>query len=103
MADVSAVAQIETDKIELQAPANILKIDDPPNFQTHVGNGQSEKPTATATFEPDIGGDRFAEHFVVLKNFTRPFINLHLMRHNSADIGTTNMTSVNFTTWQRKS
>ena len=29
---VSAVAQKELDRIQQQAPSNILKIDDPPNF-----------------------------------------------------------------------
>ena len=52
---VSAIAQKELDRIQQQAPFNILKIDDPPNFQIQVANGQLEKPTATATLKFDIG------------------------------------------------
>ena len=36
---VSAIAQTELDRIKQQAPSNILKIDDPPNFQIQVANG----------------------------------------------------------------
>ena len=46
---VSAIVQKELDRIKQQAPSNMLKIDEPPNFQTQVGNGQLEKPIATAT------------------------------------------------------
>ena len=62
---VSAIAQKELDRIQQQAPSNILKIDDPPNFQIQVANGQLEKLTATATLKFDIGDHIFAEHFVV--------------------------------------
>ena len=41
---VSALAQKEFDRIKQQSPSNILKIDDPPNFQNQVANGQLEKP-----------------------------------------------------------
>ena len=37
--------------IKAETPNNILKIDDPPNFQIQVANGQLKKPTATATLE----------------------------------------------------
>ena len=67
---VSAIAQKELDRIKQQAPSIILKIDDPPNFQIQVANGQLEKPTATATLKFDIGDHIFAEHFVVMKNLT---------------------------------
>ena len=67
---VSAIAQKELDRIKQQSPSNILKIDDPPNFQIQVANGQLEKPTATATLNFDIGDQIFAEHFVVMKNLT---------------------------------
>ena len=86
---VSAIAQNELDRIKQQSPSNILKIDDPPNFQIQVANGQLEKPTATATLKFDIGDHIFAEHFVVMKNLTRPIIGLHFMRHNSVVIDTT--------------
>ena len=46
---VSAIAQRELDRIQQQAPSNIQKIDDLPNFQIQVANSQLEKPTATAT------------------------------------------------------
>ena len=83
---VSAKAQNELDRIKQQSPSNVLKIDDPPNFQIQVANGQLEKPTATATLKFDIGGHIFAEHFVVMKNLTGPIMGL---RHNSVVIDTT--------------
>ena len=86
---VSAIAQKELDRIKQQSPSNILKIDDPPNFQIQVANGQLEKPTATATLKFDIGDHNFAEHFVVMENLTGPIIGLHFMRHNSVVIDTT--------------
>ena len=48
---ISAIAQKELDRIKQQAPSNILKIDEPPNFQIQVANGQLEKPVATATLK----------------------------------------------------
>ena len=86
---VSAIAQKELDRIKQQSPPNILKIDDPPNFQIQVANGQLEKPTATAALKFDIGDHIFAEHFVVMKNLTGPIIGLHFMRHNSVVTDTT--------------
>ena len=86
---VSAIFQKESDRIKQQAPSNILKIDDPANFQIQVANGQLEEPIATTTLKFDIGGHIFAEHFVVMKNLTAPIIGLHFMRHNSVAIDTT--------------
>ena len=86
---VSAIAQKELERIKQQSPPNIFKIDDPPNFQIQVANGQLEKPTATATLKFDIGDHTFAEHFVVMKNLTGPIIGLHFMRHNSVVIDST--------------
>ena len=86
---VSAIAQKELDRIKHQSPSNILKIDDPPNFQIQVGNGQLEKPTATATLKFDIEDHIFAENFVVMKNLTGRIIGLHFMKHNSVVIDTT--------------
>ena len=86
---VSALAQKELDRIKQQAPSNILKIDEPPNFQIQVANGQIEKPKATATLNFDVGVHIFADHFVVMKNLTGPIIGLHFMRHNSVVIDTT--------------
>ena len=86
---VSAIAQRELDRIQQQAPSNILKIDDPPIFQIQLANGQLEKPTATATLKFDIGENIFAEHFIVMKNLTGPIIGLHFMKHNSVVIDTT--------------
>ena len=76
------------DRIEQQAPSNILKTDDPPNFQIQIANDQLEKPTATATLKFDIGDHIFAEHFVVMKNLTGPIIGLHFMKDNSVVIDT---------------
>ena len=86
---VSAIAQIELDRIRQQPPSKNLKIDDPPNFQIQVANGQLEKQTATATLKFDIGEHVFAKHFVVMKNLTGFIIGLHFMRHNSVVIDTT--------------
>ena len=52
---VSAIAQKELHRIKQQSPSNILKIDDSPNFQIQVANGQLEKPTATTTLKFDMG------------------------------------------------
>ena len=84
----SAIAQKELDRIKEQSPSNILKIDDPPNFQIQVANGQLEKPTATATLKFDIGDHFFAENFVMMKNLTGPILGLHFMRHNFVVIDT---------------
>ena len=86
---MSAIAQKELNRIKQQSPSNILKNDDPPNFQIQVANGQLEKPTATTTLKFDIGDHIFAENFVVMKNLTGPNIGLHFMRHNSVVIDTT--------------
>ena len=88
-ANVSAIAQKELDRVKQQSPSKILKIDDPPNFQIQVANGQLEKPTATTTLKFNIGDHIFAEHFVVMKNLTGPFIGFHFMRHNSVVIDAT--------------
>ena len=86
---VSAIAQRELDRIQQQARCNILKNDDPPNFQIQITNGQLEKPTATATLKFDIGDHKFAKHFVVMKNLTGSIFCLHFMKHNSVVIDTT--------------
>ena len=39
---VSAIAQNDLDTTKEKAPNNFLKIDDPPNFQIQVTNGQLE-------------------------------------------------------------
>ena len=88
-AHVSAIAQKELDRIKQQAPSNILKTEESPNFQIQVANGQLEKPIATATLKFDTGDHIFAEHVVVVKNLTGPVIGVHFMRHNSLVIDTT--------------
>ena len=85
----SAIALKELDRIKQQAPSNILKIDDLPNFQIQVVNFQLQQPIATSTLKFDIGDHIFAEHFVVMKNLTGPNIELHFMRHNGVVIDTT--------------
>ena len=77
------------DTIKQKAPNNILKIDDPPNFQIQVANGQLEKPLSTTTLKFEIGDNSFAEHFVVMRKLTGPIIGLHFMRNNSIVIDTT--------------
>ena len=86
---VSAIAQDDLETIKQKTPNNILKIDDPPNFQIQVANGQLEKPLSTATLKFEIGDNSFAEHFVVMKKLTGPLIGLHFMRNNSVVIDMT--------------
>ena len=61
---VSAIAQDDLEQIKQKAPNNILKIDDPPNFQIQVANGQLEKPLTTTTLKVEPGDNTFAEQFV---------------------------------------
>ena len=84
-----SITQKELDIIKQQAPANMFKIDDPPSFQNQLANGQLKKPIATPTLKFDNGDHIFAEHFVVMKKLTGPFIWLHSMRHNSVIFNTT--------------
>ena len=72
-----------------KAPNKILKVDDPPNFQIQVANGQLEKPLATATLIFEIGDKFFAEHCVLMKKLPGPIFGLHFMRNNSVVIDTT--------------
>ena len=85
---VCAIAQEELDTIKQQAPHNILKTDDPPNFQIQVANGQLQKPIPTTTLKFDFGDHIFAKHFVVMKNLTGAIIGLHFTRPNSVVIDT---------------
>ena len=57
---VSAIAQDHLETIKQKAPNNILKIDDPSNFQIQVANGQLEKPLSTTTLKFEIGDNSFA-------------------------------------------
>ena len=86
---VSAIAQDDLDTIKQKAPNNILKVDDPPNFQIQVANGKLEIPLSTATLKFEIGDNTFAKHFVVRKKLTGPLFGLHSMRNNSVVIDTT--------------
>ena len=86
---VSAIAQDDLDTIKQKAPNNIFKINEPPNLQIQVANGQLEKPLATATLKFEIGDNTFAEYFVVMKKLTEPIFGLHFMRKNSVVIDTT--------------
>ena len=86
---VSAMVQDDLDTIKQKAPNTIIKIDDPPNFQIHVANGQLEKPLLTAILKFEMGDNPFADHFVVMKKLTGPLIGLHFMRNNSVVIDTT--------------
>ena len=85
----SAIAQDDFNTIKQKAPKNILKIDDPPNFQIPVANGQLGKPLSTATQKFEIGDNTFAEHFVVMKKLTGPIVRVHFIRNNSVVIDTT--------------
>ena len=86
---VTAIAQNDLDTIKEEAPNNFLKVDDPPNFQIQVANGQLEKPLATVTLKFDIGDITYAANFVVMKKLTGPIIGSRLMRNNIVVIDTT--------------
>ena len=86
---VSAIAQDDLETIKEKAPKNIFKIDDPPNFQIQVANGQLEKPSSKATLKFESGDNSIAEHFVVMKKLTGPINGLNFMRNNSVVIDTT--------------
>ena len=86
---IRAIAQNELDRIRQKATANILRIDDPPNFDVQVGKGQFEKPLAKATLKIIFADHTLAEHFVVVKNMTGLIIGLHFTKHNSVFIDTT--------------
>ena len=88
-ANVSAIAQNELDRNKQQTPANSIEIDDLPNFQIQVANGQLEKPLGPTTFNIDIGDQIFAQHFVLMKNLTEPIMGSHSMRLNSVVINNT--------------
>ena len=86
---VSAMAQDDLETIKQKTPNNLLKNDQPPNFQLQVANGQLEKPLSTATPKFEIGDNSFAEHFIVMRKLTGPIIGLHFMRNNSVVNDTT--------------
>ena len=86
---VSAIAHDDLKIIKQKAPNDILKIDDPPNFQILVAQGQLEKPLATARLKYEIEDSSFAEDFVIMKKLTGPIIGLHFMRNNSVVSDTT--------------
>ena len=86
---VSAIAQDDLETSKQKAPNNVLKSDDPPNFQIQVANGQLEEPLSTTTLKFEIGDNSFAKHFVVMKKLAGPIIGLHFMRNNSVVIDTT--------------
>ena len=86
---VSAITQKNLNTIKKKAPNNILKIDDPPNFQIQVADGHLEELLATTTLKFEIGDIIFGENFVLLKKLTEPIIWMHFMRNNSECIDTT--------------
>ena len=86
---VSAIAQKNVGRIKQESPSIILKIDERPNFQIQVANGQLEKPIVTATLKFGNGDHIFAEHFAVMEKLTGPIIGLHSLKHNSVVIDTT--------------
>ena len=86
---VSAIAQDDWQTKKQKAPNNILKVDDPTNFQIQVANGQLEKPVSIATLKFETGDNSFAERCVVMKKLTGPIFGLQFMRSNSVVIDTT--------------
>ena len=58
---VRAISQNAVDKLKQQAPANVFKIEDPPNYQIQVANSHLKEPLATVTL-------KFALETLVLLN-----------------------------------
>ena len=85
---VSANDQNELDTIK-HAPSNVLKFDDPPNFQIQIAFGQLEKPWATTRLWFETGDNTFAESLVVMKKWTGSTIRSHFMRKDSVVIDAT--------------
>ena len=85
---VSANAQSEMDSNKQKAHANRFKIDDPPNFQIQIGNGQLEKPIATTLPKFDSGDNTFAEHFVLTRILTGPSLGLRIVSYITVVIDT---------------
>ena len=69
---VSAIAENDLDTIKQKAPNNLLKNNDPPNFQIQGADGQLEKPLATATPTFENGDNILPKDFVVMKKLTGP-------------------------------
>ena len=86
---ISAIARNELNRLKHQATKKIFKVDEPPNFQVKLANGQLEKPLAATTLKFDNGDNTFAERFVVRNNLTGPNVSLHFRRHNSVVADTT--------------
>ena len=86
---VSAIVQDDLNTVKQKSTMDILKIDNPPNFQIQIASGQLEKPLATATLKFEIENNTFGEHFVVMIKLTGPIIGLHFKRNNSVLIDTT--------------
>ena len=90
MALISAIVQIEMDRIKQKAPCIVFKTKNPRNFKIQRAHGQLEKRLATVTLKFDIGDDSFTEFFVIMKNLIGTFIGLHFMRHNCVVFDATN-------------
>ena len=85
----NAIPEIESDRVKKQAPSNTFKVEDAPNFQIQIANRQLKKPLATSTLKIEFGENTITEHFVVMKNFTGPFIGLQFIRFKSVVIDMT--------------
>ena len=86
---VSAIIENETDRIRQQTPTIFSKINDLPIFKIRMAGGLLERLLGTDKLETDIGGQSFADHFVILKNLTRPKIQLHSTAHKGVVFDTT--------------
>ena len=89
-ASVSASAQNDLDTIKHKTLNFFLKIDNTPNYQIQVANGQLDQPLATTTPKFEFRDNIFAEHFVVIKKPTGPLLGSQFMRNNNIVIDTTN-------------
>ena len=99
---LSSSAQNESETIKQRASSIIPKIDNPPNFRIQVANGQLENFLATTTLKFEIGDNKLAENFVVVKKLIGPIIGLHF-RATTVQSSIRRTASYNFPTPRGKS
>ena len=78
---VSSIAEPIKHNWPIKLPTKVLKNDEPPIFQIQLANGHFEEATAAATLRFDIGGQNFAEQFVVTKILAKFSFEMKFLRH----------------------
>ena len=88
---VSAIAHDELETIKQMAPNNKFRINEPPNFQKQLANGHLEKSLATTTLNFEVGGNTYAENFVLMKKLKGTIKWLHFTRKKNLVNDTTHV------------